>query len=222
MRRYRVKLLILAALTAAILPLLAACTQSPPATLTPTPTQSPTSTLTPLPTDNDIVAVSNFLAAAVQRYQDGLTCDGTVYTPDLRISETDFIDLAANARQTSGYTSLLFRGQPCLYRAFFQAYGYLRGTVNLGEETVSFEDPHPGVTSTGGGIATVMKVYQNGKVVGEDDYYDQTLNFYGHSVGVIYRQAGDVKVLDIYYKPDCAGSQPHLTLVLVPVPAPAS
>ena len=54
----------------------------------------------------------------------------------------------------------------------------------------------------------------------EDDFASQVLNYFPHSVGVVYREAGDVIVLDIYYKPDCSGSQPHLTLVLVPVPNP--
>jgi hypothetical protein len=210
MRLRTVRLLVLVVLAALLLPGLAACTQAPPASLT------------PFPTENDATAAQAFLDAARQRSTDGLTCGGTVYSPSLGISEADFLSLSVYASTANGpyKEGARFRGQPYYCRVFFQAYGYLRGTVTITGYTISFDDPHPGVTATGGGIATVTKVYENGKVVGEDDYYDQTLNFFGHSVGVIYREAGDVKVLDIYYKPDCEGSQPHLTLVLVPVSAP--
>jgi hypothetical protein len=192
----------------ALLPLLASCTQSPPATLT------------SLPADNDTAAVSSFLQAAVERFHDGLTCGSTVYTSHLGISEADFLAVAGYTQQTSSSTSLYFRGKPYLYRAYFQTFGTLRGTVTLGPYLISFDDPQPGVTRTGGGIATVTTVYEDGNVAGEDEYYDQTLNFFGYSVGVIYREAGEVRILDIYYKPDCAGSQPHLTLALAPVPNP--
>ena len=188
-------------------PLLASCRQAPPATLT------------PFPTLNDAAPAQVFLDAAQQRYRDGLTCGDTVSTPDLGISEADFLGLELYGSTADGpyREGARFRGQPYYCRVFFQAYGYLRGTVELSGRLISFDTPHPGVTSTGGGIATLMKVYEDGKVTGEDTYNDQVLNYFPHSVGVIYREAGDVTVLDIYYRPDCSGSQPHLTVVLVPV-----
>lgn len=193
-----------------LVPLLASCRQAPP------------TTLTPFPTLNDAAPAQVFLDAAQQRYRDGLTCGDTVYTPDLGISEADFLGLELYGTTANGpyREGARFRGQPYYCRVFSQAYGYLRGTVDFSGRLIAFDDPHPVVTATGGGIATIMKVYENGKVVAEDSYASQSLNFYPHSVGVIYREAGDVTVLDIYYRPDCAGSQPHLTVVLVPVSPP--
>lgn len=190
-----------------LVPLLASCRQSPPATLT------------LFPTLNDAAPAQVFLDAAKQRYRDGLTCGDTVYTPDLAISQADFLGLELYGSTANGpyREGARFRGQPYYCRVFFQAYGYLRGTLELSDRLIAFDDSQPGVTRTGGGVSTVMKVYENGKVIAEDTYNDQVLNYFPHSVGIIYREAGDVTVLDIYYKPDCSGSQPHLTVVLVPV-----
>ena len=174
---------------------------------------TPPASLTPLPTQTDTANITAFLAAAVQRYHDGINCGGFDRAPDLGLSEADFLSLSIE----SG-TVLSFGGRRYLFKAVPDYYVYIDGTLNLEGYTVSFKAARPGVTATGGGYDRLVGVYQDSKLLAEKEYSGTVLNFGLYSMGAERQQLDAVTLLSIYYVPEC-NSLDGMTFVLVPVPA---
>ncbi len=173
--------------------------------ITPRAAQTPVATL-------DAKAVTDYLDSAAECYRNGISCSGGNLEPDLDINDESFLSL-----RVTGDGVLQFDDTPYFYAAIADYLGYIRGTVELPGYTVSFTDPEPGVTRTGGGMAVVVKVSRGGVPAGEDDYYGTVFNLFNKSVGVKSLDIEQVRVLSIYYKPDCENME-KMTLVLVPVP----
>lgn len=175
--------------------------------ITPHATQTPVTTL-------DAGAVTDYLDSAMERYRSGISCSGGNLGPDMDIDEASFLSI-----QITGDGVLHLDDKPYFYATIPDYLGYIRGTVELPDYTISFTDPEPGATRTGGGMAVVVKVSQEGTFAGEDDYYDTVFNLFNKSVGIKSLDIEQVRILSFFYKPDCENME-KMTLVLVPVPPP--
>lgn len=173
--------------------------------ITPRTTQTPVTTL-------DGEAVTDYLDSASECYRNGISCSGGNLEPDLDIDEASFLSL-----RIIGDGVLQIDDTPYYYAAIPDYLGYIRGTVELPGYTVSFTDPEPGVTRTGGGMAVVVHISREGVPAGEEDYYDTVFNLFNKSVGVKSMDIEQVRVLSFFYKPDCENME-KMTLILVPVP----
>lgn len=206
--RHRLAGIVPAVITAAIIFLVPLTACEPTTENTTTPAQTTQETEEP-------ATVAGFLAAAQQRYAEGLICSDRELEPHFfGITEEEF-----NSLSVISDTILQFDGTPYFYASIADSAGFVRGTVALEEYSFVFEDPQPGVTATGGGIATLITVYRNGQPLGEDTYATQTLNLIFNSVTVRGVSIGEVKVIAIHYLVDC-GNYDGRWLMLAPVPPP--